>query len=160
VIGRRCGLHLEGVGMPGHFLVRDPDQPDLLIDAFSGGRRLNHAACAQLLNTVVGSEVDLQPVLLAPVGTRAILARMLANLDQSFRRRENRDGARWATRLRAAIPGLPTVEQIAMAERLAGLGWHEEAASLLEELANRPGESAEVVRSLRTRARGLLAPFN
>ena len=159
-VGRRCGVHLEGVGMPGHFLVRDPDQPDLLIDAFSGGRRLDHAACAQLLHTMVGSEVALQPALLAPIGTRTILARMLANLDQSFRRRENRDGARWATRLRAAIPGLPTVEQIAMAESLAGLGCHEEAASLLEELASRPGESAEAARSLRTRARGLLAPFN
>jgi regulator of sirC expression with transglutaminase-like and TPR domain len=159
-IGRRCGVHLEGVGMPGHFLVRDPDRPDLLIDAFSGGRRLHPDACAQLLQTVVGSEVALQPALLAPVGTRAILARMLANLDQSFRRRENRHGARWATRLRAAIPGLPTVEQIAMAESLAGLGCHEEAASLLEELANRPGESAEAAQSLRTRARGLLAPFN
>jgi regulator of sirC expression with transglutaminase-like and TPR domain len=159
-IGRRCGVRLEGVGMPGHFLVRDPDEPDLLIDAFSGGRRLDPAACAQLLQTVVGSEAALQPALLAPVGTRAILARILANLDQSFRRRENRDGARWATRLRAAIPGLPMVEQIAMAESLAGLGCHEEGASLLEELANRPGQTAETSQSLRTRARGLLAPFN
>jgi regulator of sirC expression with transglutaminase-like and TPR domain len=159
-VGRRCGVHLEGVGMPGHFLVRDPDQPDLLIDAFSGGDRLDPAACAELLHTVVGPEVALQPALLAPVGTRAILARMLANLDQSFRRREDRDGARWATRLRAALPGLPTVERIAMAESLAGLGCHAEAASLLEELANRPGESAVAAQSLRTRARGLLAPFN
>jgi regulator of sirC expression with transglutaminase-like and TPR domain len=159
-VGRRCGVHLEGVGLPGHFLVRDPDHPDLLIDAFSGGRRLDHAACTQLLHAVVGADVALQPALVAPVGTRAILARMLANLDQSFRRREDRGGARWATRLRAAIPGLPTVEQIAMAERLAGLGCHEEAASLLEDLADRPGESAEAARSLRTRARGLLAPFN
>ena len=23
-IGRRCGVPLEGVGMPGHFLLRDP----------------------------------------------------------------------------------------------------------------------------------------
>jgi regulator of sirC expression with transglutaminase-like and TPR domain len=159
-IGRRCGVPLEGVGMPGHFLVRDPADPGRLIDAFSGGRRLGPAACARLLATVVGSDVELQAGLLAPVGTRAILARMLANLDHSFRRREDRDGVRWATRLRATIPGLPAAEQLAMAENLAGLGCLHEAASLFEEVAGGPGVSSETARSLRTRARGLLAPYN
>jgi regulator of sirC expression with transglutaminase-like and TPR domain len=159
-IGRRCGVSLEGVGMPGHFLVRDPGDPDQLIDAFAGGRRLGPAACARLLANVVGSDVELPDGLLAPVGTRAILARMLANLDQSFRRRDDRAGVRWATRLRAAIPGLPTAEQLAMAQSLADLGCHHEAASLLEEAAGGPEISAETARSLRTRARGLLAPYN
>ena len=58
-IGRRCGVALEGVGMPGHFLFRDPGQPNLLIDAFSGGARLDRAACAELLRTVAGAEVQL-----------------------------------------------------------------------------------------------------
>jgi regulator of sirC expression with transglutaminase-like and TPR domain len=159
-IGRRCGVPLEGVGMPGHFLVRDPDDPDLLIDAFSGGTRLGPAACAQLLATVVGADTELQAALLAPVGTRAILARMLANLDHSFRRRNDREGVRWATRLRAAIPGLPAAEQLAMAENLAGFGCHHEAASLFEEVARAPGVSDDTARSLRTRARGLVAPYN
>jgi regulator of sirC expression with transglutaminase-like and TPR domain len=159
-IGRRCGVRLEGVGMPGHFLVRDPAHPDLLIDAFSGGRRLDATACALLLKAVAGSDVAFQPSLLAPVGTRAILARMLANLDQSFRRRDDRAGMLWATRLRAAIPGLPPGETMAMAERLAGLGCREEAAALLEESAGSPDQSAEAALSLRTRARGLLAPYN
>jgi regulator of sirC expression with transglutaminase-like and TPR domain len=159
-VGRRCGVPLEGVGMPGHFLVRDPGDPDQLIDAFSGGRRLGPAACARLLATVVGADVTLQAGLLAPVGTRAIVARMLANLDLSFRRREDREGVRWATRLRAAIPGLPAAEQLAMAENLAGFGCHREAASLFEEVARGPGVSGETARSLRTRARGLMAPYN
>jgi regulator of sirC expression with transglutaminase-like and TPR domain len=101
-IGRRCGVALEGVGMPGHFLLRDPGQPDLLIDAFSGGRRLDHAACAELLRAVAGAEVQLLDGYLAPVGPRAIVVRMLANLDQSFRTRDDKEGLRWVTRCEPA----------------------------------------------------------
>jgi regulator of sirC expression with transglutaminase-like and TPR domain len=159
-IGRRCGVRLEGIGMPGHFLVRDPTQPDLLIDAFSGGRRLDAADCARLFEGVVGSDVAFQPGLLTPVGSRAILARMLANLDQSFRRRDDRAAMRWVIRMRAAIPGLPLGETIAMAESLAGLGCHQEAAALLEESARHPDLSPQTAQTLRTKAKGLLAPYN
>jgi regulator of sirC expression with transglutaminase-like and TPR domain len=159
-IGRRCGVRLEGVGMPGHFLVMDPSRPDLLIDAFSGGRRLDHAGCAALLRAAVGADLELQAGALAPVGPRAILVRMLANLDHSFRRRNDGESVRWVTRFRAAIPGQSPADQMALADSLAGLGCPDEAASLLEELARFPGTSAEVARSLRVRARGIVARFN
>jgi regulator of sirC expression with transglutaminase-like and TPR domain len=159
-IGRRCDVPLVGVGMPGHFLVRDPDRPDLLIDPFAAGRRLDRAACAQLLRSVAGAEVDLPDSLLASVGTRAILTRMLANLDHSFRRRGDRDGVRWATRLRAAIPGQSLADLVALADGLAALGCYEDAAALLEEAATNPGFSKEAAQALRGRARGLLARFN
>jgi hypothetical protein len=79
--------------------------------------------------------------MLASVGPRAILARMLANLDLSFRRRRDQDGLRWVTRLRAAIPGLPLADRMALAEGLAGLGCYDDALTLLEELADSPGTS-------------------
>ncbi len=157
-IGRRCGVALEGVGMPGHFLVRNPARPDLLIDAFSGGRRLTHADCTRLLYVVAGEE--LTNTMLASVGPRAIVARMLANLDQSFRRRRDQNGLRWVTRLRAAIPGLPLADRIALADGLAGLGCYDDAITLLEELAGSPGTSTEAARAIRARARGMLAAFN
>jgi regulator of sirC expression with transglutaminase-like and TPR domain len=157
-IGRRCGVALEGVGMPGHFLVRNPARPDVLIDAFSGGRRLTHTDCARLLYDVARQE--LTDTMLAPVGPRAILARMLANLDQSFRRRRDQNGLRWVTRLRAAIPGLPFADRIALAEGLAGLGCYDDALTLLDELAASPGTSTGDARAIRARARGMLAPFN
>jgi regulator of sirC expression with transglutaminase-like and TPR domain len=159
-IGRRCGVALEGIGMPGHFLLRDPSEPDLLIDAFSGGRRLDRAACADLLRAAAGVEAQLLDGYLAPVGPRAIVARMLANLDQSFRRRDDKDGLLWVTRLRAAIPGQPLTDLIALADTLARLGCVDEAAALLEELSRRPGTPADAARHLRARGRGLLAPFN
>jgi regulator of sirC expression with transglutaminase-like and TPR domain len=159
-IGRRCGVLLEGVGMPGHFLVRDPSQPDLLIDAFAAGRRLDRAACTELLHRVAGAAVDLRPAYLAPVGPRAILTRMLANLDQSFQRRDDGDGRRWVTRLRAAIPGQSPAELVALADTLAALGCRDEAAALLEALSHSPEATTDVARRLRTKARGLQAPFN
>jgi regulator of sirC expression with transglutaminase-like and TPR domain len=159
-IGRRCGVPLEGVGMPGHFLVRDPARPDLLIDAFAGGRRLDRAACASLLNTMAGTEVELRPDYLARVGARAILVRMLANLDQSFLRRNDADGRRWVTRLRASVPGQSPAAQVSLADTLAELGSPDEAAALLEELARGPHTSTDVARRLRTKARGLVAPYN
>jgi regulator of sirC expression with transglutaminase-like and TPR domain len=159
-IGRRCAIPLEGVGMPGHFLVRDPGQPDLLIDAFAAGKRLDRSACAELLRALAGAEVELRPDYLAAVGPRAILTRMLANLDQSFGRRDDNDGRRRVARLRAAIPGQSPADQVALADTLAGLGCRDEAAALLEELALSPGTSMDVARRLRTKARGLVAPFN
>jgi regulator of sirC expression with transglutaminase-like and TPR domain len=159
-IGRRCGLDLEGVGMPGHFLVRDPHRPDLLIDSFAGGERLDHAACARLFHRVTGAKIELHREVLVPVGTRAIMARMLANLDHSFRRRQDRDGMRWVARLQLAIPGQPLADRVSLADRMAELGCYDDAAEILEELAQRPGTSGEAARALRVRARGLLAPFN
>jgi regulator of sirC expression with transglutaminase-like and TPR domain len=159
-IGRRRGVALEGVGMPGHFLVRDPARPELLIDAFSAGRRLDRDQCAGLLAALAGQPVELRADMLAAAGPRAILARMLANLDNSFRRRRDQSGRRWAARLEAAIPGLPASRQLALADSLAGLGCPTEAATLLEAVAGRPGVPPEAARSLRTRARGLSAPLN
>jgi regulator of sirC expression with transglutaminase-like and TPR domain len=159
-IGRRCGIALEGVGMPGHFLVRDPSRPDLLIDAFSGGRRLDRADCARLIHSVTGTQIELRVAMLSSVGTHAILTRMLANLDNRFRRRGDKSGVRWVTRMTAAIPGQSTADRIGLADGLAGLGCYDEAAELLEELASAPGTSGDDAHALRTRARGLLAPFN
>jgi regulator of sirC expression with transglutaminase-like and TPR domain len=159
-IGRRCGVRLEGVGMPGHFLVRDPSAPNLLIDPFAGGRRLDHRDCARLLRASVGPDLELQASMLTAVGPRSILSRMLANLEHSFRRRDDRDGMRWVTSLRVVIPGLPLAERVALSDTLALLGCYDEAAALLKEAANGPGVSAEAARALRVRARAVLAPLN
>jgi regulator of sirC expression with transglutaminase-like and TPR domain len=159
-VGRRCGLTLEGVGMPGHFLVRDVGSPELLIDAFAGGRRLDHQGCQQLLRSVAQAPVDLDAGMLAPVGSRAIVIRMLANLHNSFVRRADRSGLAWVTRLQAGIPGLPMGNQMELATQLAGFGLYDEAADLLEALASDPTVDAEVAGKLRTQATGVRANLN
>ena len=112
------------------------------------------------MQSVAGTEVDLPDGMLASVGTRAILARMLANLDHSFRRRGNTESVRWVTRLRAALPGQSPGEHVALADGLAALGCYDDAAALLEEAALGPGLPDETARALRGRARGLRARFN
>jgi regulator of sirC expression with transglutaminase-like and TPR domain len=80
-VGRRAGLPLEGVGMPGHFLVRldHPSRP-LLLDPFADGMVISQEECAARLRALYGPRVRFQPEMLAAVSTRAILFRMLANL--------------------------------------------------------------------------------
>ena len=80
-LGRRLGLPFEGVGLPGHFLVRfsDPVRP-LLVDPFADGVILSEADCQQRLRGVYGPQARLTPAMLQPIGTRAILFRMLTNL--------------------------------------------------------------------------------
>lgn len=80
-VGRRAWLPLEGVGMPGHFMIRlrHPTRP-LLLDTFEGGRVVSEDECAARLRSLYGREVRFQPEMLAAVGQRAILFRMLANL--------------------------------------------------------------------------------
>lgn len=81
VLGRRLGLPFEGVGMPGHFLVRysDPQHP-LLVDPFADGAILSDADCENRLRGLFGPRAHLSPAMLEPVSVRAILFRMLTNL--------------------------------------------------------------------------------
>jgi regulator of sirC expression with transglutaminase-like and TPR domain len=80
-IGRRLDLPFEGVGMPGHFLVRLPGLvAPVLVDPFDGGTVLDEAACTARLRHIYGPRVRFDSSMLAPVGTRAIVFRMLANL--------------------------------------------------------------------------------
>ncbi len=80
-VGRRLGLRLHGVGMPGHFLVKyaGPDE-EIVIDPFSGGALVSHAECQRILDRSYHGKVAFEPRFLATVGTRQILTRMLNNL--------------------------------------------------------------------------------
>jgi regulator of sirC expression with transglutaminase-like and TPR domain len=77
-VGKRLGLHLAGVGMPGHFLVRlEGETPVQFVDCFNGGTILREQDCKQFI-TASGLEYD--PTLLEKNSTPTILARMLRNL--------------------------------------------------------------------------------
>jgi regulator of sirC expression with transglutaminase-like and TPR domain len=80
-IGRRLGMRLHGVGMPGHFLVMytGPGE-EIVIDPFHAGMILSHADCQRILDRIYDGKLAFEPRLLAILGTRQILARMLNNL--------------------------------------------------------------------------------
>ncbi len=80
-LGRRLGLSLEGVGLPGHFVVRfipGKEEPPVLIDVFDRGRRLTRDQAAEKVRSITGLELD--EAHLAAQSPRAIVQRMLRNL--------------------------------------------------------------------------------
>jgi regulator of sirC expression with transglutaminase-like and TPR domain len=146
-VGRRVGVPLAGVGLPGHFVVRHEAVPPLVLDAFDGGRPLSMEDCAALVKRVYGDRVPFEPSLLAPVDNRMILARMLNNLRQVFQGRGDAAAAGWVLRLRAGMPGTEPRELGELATAQAALGRYDEAAVTLERLAD------ELVGEAETKAR-------
>ena len=159
-IGRRCGLPLEGVGMPGHFLVRDLADPERLIDPFEAGRRLDFRGCQNLLRAAIGGDAALDPAMLRGVGPTAIVARMLINLDRSYQRRGDLASLTWVTRLRIALRDRPTAEQLDVAGRAAALGWVDQAAEVLDRVADQPDLAPELMTRLRRRSHSMRAALN
>jgi regulator of sirC expression with transglutaminase-like and TPR domain len=80
-VGRRIGLPLHGVGMPGHFLVKHVGRDEeIVIDPFDGGGILSDADCQRRLDRVYSGKLGFERSMLAAVGTRQILTRTLTNL--------------------------------------------------------------------------------
>jgi regulator of sirC expression with transglutaminase-like and TPR domain len=131
-VGRRRGLHLEGIGMPGHFLVGTGD--GVYVDPFHRGAVLDADGCRALF-TELRPGAPWHQGYLAPVGARQILVRMLANLVHSLVDRSPADAV-WALQLRLAVPGVSADERRDAAALLGTLGRFGEAASALDDLAD------------------------
>ncbi len=87
-VGRRAGLDVEGVGLPGHFLVRVHewnDAGDRIVDPFHGAV-LSREDCQDRLDTVYNGLVALSDEHLTAATTREILVRMLRNLKAIYAR--------------------------------------------------------------------------
>jgi regulator of sirC expression with transglutaminase-like and TPR domain len=88
-IGRRVGLQIEGVGLPGHFVVRARLGDDgLLIDPFHGGQALTQESAAGVVAQALGQPVTLVESHFAPVTRTQIVTRMLANLKSVYVQQE------------------------------------------------------------------------
>jgi regulator of sirC expression with transglutaminase-like and TPR domain len=84
-VARRAGLALEGVGFPGHFLVklRPEAGPEVFIDPYNGGEFLTADECVgRFKNVSLGREFDSR--FLEGVAPRQILGRMLHNLKRIY----------------------------------------------------------------------------
>jgi regulator of sirC expression with transglutaminase-like and TPR domain len=153
-VGRRAGLDLHGVGMPGHFLVGSASGE--WFDPFHAGARLDLAACAALFAQLYRG-ATFRPEFLAPVGPQVIAQRMLANLQHSLAARDP-SAVVWVLRLRLRIPELDVRERADLAARLGRLGQFAEAAREFDLLAQLlPGAEGE---RAATTAAGLRARAN
>jgi len=84
-VGRRLGLDIRGVGLPGHFLVKCVAAGgEWLIDPFFGGKTVTEAECRQRLKRLHGEKSSFQRSFLDCVTKRQILGRLLANLKMIY----------------------------------------------------------------------------
>ena len=168
-IGRRLDVDVQGVGMPGHFLVKDGARDDVWCDPFHGGAVLDADGCRRRFDLVYGGSLTFQPAFLAPTPPRAVVARMLANLERSQLGTDPVQRA-WMCELHLSIPGLAFHDRLALADQLAATGDVVRAAAVFELLADRADSEAigtesevadgDLATKLRTRARGLRARMN
>ena len=102
-------------------------------DPFNAGERLDADGCRQRFAQLQPG-VPFSDRYLDPVGAAAILARMLANLVNTFVARQPASAV-WALRLRLRLPGITAGERRDAAALLGRLGSFEEAAAELDALS-------------------------
>lgn len=134
-VGRRIGVPLAGVSMPGHFLVRDKVDPGVFVDPYARGAVLDERGCRLRFLQVHGPDAEFDPTFLQPVGKHAIVSRMLANLERIATMDGERAMLVWVLSLRAAMPDAGAAEHRKLSSVLASTGRYGEAADVLEELA-------------------------
>ncbi len=130
-LGRRLGVRLEGVGLPGHFVVRQvPAKGEArLIDVYEGGQTLSRDEAARKVLDITGRR--LRDEHLAAIRKRAIIVRMLHNLLNVARDEKDSDG------MLRYVNAIVTVDPEAAAER--GL-----RAGLRYQAGDRPGALQDV----------------
>ncbi|HEX6493563.1 MAG TPA: tetratricopeptide repeat protein [Candidatus Dormibacteraeota bacterium] len=105
-VGRRARLPVEGVGIPGHFLVRVAGG---LVDAHGDGAPVGLDQARRLVARVTGDDPGEIEPWLAATGVREVVARMSRNLRSLYANRQE-----WPLALRAAdrcvalLPEAPT----------------------------------------------------
>ncbi len=120
-VGRRLGIGLSIVGLPGHVVAGVDDRPGTFVDAFHDGALLDVEGCIALLERVRGPFGEFNPSWLIPLDHRAVLLRMLANLKAIALQDNDRDTLAWEQRLRCAVPGVPESEHRELARYLSHL---------------------------------------
>jgi regulator of sirC expression with transglutaminase-like and TPR domain len=160
-VGRRAGLDLRGVGLPGHFVVGGEALPEeTYLDPFDGGVVRNRDSVARRVSAVFGTTLTLPDEIFAPDSERAILSRVLSNLRRSWERRERYADALETLRWAEVLDGDELSYRRERGLLLLKSGRTEEALSALESYVGASaGEDAEAVEKLIrvVRERGLVA---
>jgi len=131
-IARRIGFPLEGVGFPGHFLVKYSHHgDDIVVDPFHDGSILTTDDLERRLDEMFGGRIRHEAKLLTPVSSRRLLFRMLGNLKSIYLRNEDSRRA------------LAAVERMLILEP-SEVGEHRDRGLLLKQL----GRPIEALQSL------------
>lgn len=135
-VGRRAGIPVEGVAMPGHFLLRRTGTTQFL-DAFGGGEILDLAGCEDRFRRTTGARIPFGEHLLPTPGRPAILARVLENLRGVYRRTHRPADLEWVLRMRLCLPGTGIEEVLELGAVIGRQGRWLDAAAYLEQARDR-----------------------
>lgn len=102
-VGRRAGIEMEGVGMPGHFLAYAGGQ---LVDPFHYGEAIGFDEAATLVAEALGGHPRADRSWFQPVGSIYIVRRMLLNLEQLFMERSEPQHLEWVAACLEALPAV------------------------------------------------------
>ncbi len=84
-VGRRAGLPLYGIGLPGHFITGFmSDAGRILIDPYNEGEILTEDFCRAMVRLSGRAPQGFSPRFLDPVWPKQILVRLLRNLKVSY----------------------------------------------------------------------------
>jgi regulator of sirC expression with transglutaminase-like and TPR domain len=107
-VGRRSGVPFEGVGMPGHFIVKLAGENDLLLDPFEGGRVLSVEECERRVAAIYRGGLAFSRGMLAASTPRETHVRILRNLKGVYTSRKDAARAWRITDLVLKVtPGAP-----------------------------------------------------
>lgn len=95
LLGHRLDLPIDGIGLPGHFVVKyNTPHDSVFFDPFNEGRVLTPEGCEEL---VKGFGIKFEESFLLPVTHREILIRMLHNLIMIYNRTHDTEKAEQLT---------------------------------------------------------------
>lgn len=162
-VGARAGLQVEGVGLPGHFIARAVDGPQVvLFDPFNGGRALTVADCERMVEKSTGQPFEAVPEALGPTAAGPIVRRMLTNLKSVYLRQGDFNRAARVTRRIMQLEPDNVAERRDLGVCLMQSGQPGAAIDLLQAyLGHSPANAdAEMVRKLVVKARAEVAKWN
>jgi regulator of sirC expression with transglutaminase-like and TPR domain len=162
-IGARIGIEIQGVGLPGHFVVKAvAGRQEILFDPFNSGRILTPENCEQLVKQVTGMSFQATKAHLEALPLGMIARRMLGNLKAIYMRDGDSSRAiRITERLRQVDPHEP-LHQRDLGVLLLQAGQPGKAIDLLSAYlhGNVAVEDSKTIRELLEQARADVARWN
>ncbi len=133
-IGRRVGIDLRPIGMPGHVLLGEGPNPTSWFDPFGGGAELDYDDCRLLFARFHSVEAFNQSML-RPMTAEGVAIRTLNNLRIAYAKRGEASMTIPVLELRAGMDSADLADRLELANLLSGLGRMERAAEEYERLA-------------------------
>lgn len=146
-VGRRAGIPVEGIGMPGHFLARVGGPAGVHVDPFAGGQELSREGCRALHDRIAGAKARWSDEYLRVSATDQVLERVLNNLAATTHEENDAAGSYRVATFLAALRPLSPERTLQKAMTAAAVGVTEEAATVFADVIERFPDSPEAERA-------------